>query len=195
MAKRTIISKASAPNSHNNKHKGAPKRTPFSFEPITNYFIPDYSQPLISNPLMTTYHATSVNGSDGNLYSIQRIENVPNSASVFWIRRWNHILELSKAASPGLLNYFACHMEKSANTETSPLCLVSEFAANTLRDIKGKLNLSLADAIRAMFQVSETLIDLKKQGHFHHCINPDSIFVIGNQDHTYSSNSEIWVHG
>ena len=136
---------------------------------------------------MTSYLAASVNGSDGNLYAIQRIENVPTPASVFWIRRWNHILELLKSGNPGLLNYFACHMEKNANAETSIVYMISEYTANTLRAAKDKLNLSLADVIRAMFQkVSKALIDLKKQGHFHHCINPDSIFVIENQDRTYS---------
>ena len=167
----------------NNSHE---KAKPFSYEPITNYFIPNYSQHLISNPLMTSYLAASVIGSDGNLYAIQRIENVPTPASVFWIRRWNHILELLKSGNPGLLNYFACHMEKNANAETSIVYMISEYTANTLRAAKDKLNLSLADVIRAMFQVSESLIDLKKQGHFHHCINPDTIFVIENQDRTLS---------
>ena len=137
---------------YNNYHEGALKRRPFSYEPITNYFIPNYSQLLISNPLMTSCLATSVNGSDGNLYSVQRIENVPNSDSASWIRRWNHILELSKASSPQLLNYFACHMEKNANSETNIVYLVSEYTTNTLRAAKDKLNLSLADVIMAMFQ-------------------------------------------
>ena len=135
-----------------NYHEGVPKRKPFSIEPITNSFVPNYSQLLISNPLMTSYRAASVNGSDGNLYSIQSIENVPNSTSVFWIWRWNHILELFKSGNPGLLNYFACHMEKHANAETSTVYLVSEYTANNLREAKDKLNLSLADLIRAMCQ-------------------------------------------
>ena len=170
----------------NNYHEGASKRKPFSFEPITNYFIPNYLQPLIANPLMTTYQAASANGSDGNLYSIQRMENVPTPASIFWIRRWNHIIELSKAGNPGLLNYFACHMEKNANTEASTLYLVSEYTANTLREAKDKLNLPFADMMKGMLQVSEALMNLKKQGHFHHCVNPDTIFIIENQDRTLS---------
>ena len=141
---------------HNSSQEGAPKRKLFSFEPITNYFIPNYSQLLISNPLMTSYLATSVNDSDSNLYSIQRIENVPTPASVFWNRRWNHILELLKPGNPGLLNYFACHMKMNANAETSTVYLVSEYTTNTLRDAKDKLNLSLADVIRAMFQLTQT---------------------------------------
>ena len=187
-----MLSKTSA---HNNHHERVPKRKPLSFEPITNSFVPNYFQLLISNSLMTTYRATSANYSDGKLYSIQRIENVPTSASALWIRRWNHILELSKADSSGVLNYFACHIEKNVNAEISTVYLVSEYTANTLKEAKHRLNLPLADVIRAMFQVSEALsISRSKDTSITAStqIPFSSLKIKTAHIHT---NSEIWVHG
>ena len=166
---------------HHAYYGEVPNRQAVSFFPITSAYTPNYSQLLISNPLMTSYPATSTKGSDGKLYSIQRIDGV-NSA--LWIRRWDHMVELSHMINPQVLNYIACHLETGVGTSTA--YLVTEYTAHTLRDAKDKLNLSPADVIRAMFQVSEALINLKKRGYSHHSINPDSIFIIENQDRTYS---------
>ena len=167
-------------------HLRALKRKAASFEAVENSFVPNYSEALFSNPLMTVYQAASADGSDGNFYCIQRIEKVPNPSVVLWIRRWNHILDITKVDNAGVLTYLAFHVAKNTSPGNSTIYLVSEYAISNLREAKLRQQLSLADVIKAMYQISETLLQLKQSGFFHHNINPDTIFIVENEDGTHS---------
>ena len=169
---------------------------PVSFEPVEQFFTADYSKILFSNEFMTAYKATSTDRKDTNLYCLQKFEKVHNSHTAEWIRRWNHIIEMMKTNNNGLLQHFACHIEKIENTQDSNVYLVSEYAENTLRTDKLKLRLSPADIIKAMYQVTAPLIQLKSSGYYHYCINPDAICVIKNADGSTSyklSNLGGWI--
>ena len=177
-------------NTNTNSHKGVHiesfKHQAVSSEPIEKHYIPDYSEALFSNPLMTVYHAASTTKIDNNFYCIQKIENVPHLYAVFWIKRWNHILEIMKTGNNGILNYIECFVEKGLAPNTNNIYYVSEFAATTLRIAKDTYNLSLKEIIRAMLQITETLLQLQDSGYYHLNINPDTILVIENNDGTYT---------
>ena len=162
------------------------KLSPATFELLESVLIPNFTKPLFSNSLMTVYPATSRKKSDNATYSVQKIENIPKSSVVCWIRRWNHILEIMKTKNSGILSYLTCHIEKNLVTESSTIYFVSEPIITTLREAKSKLSLSLVSLVKAMLQITETLLQLQKSGYSHYNINTDTIVVVGNKDGTYS---------
>ena len=158
-----------------------------SFEQIENFFIPNYSKILFSNTLMTAYEAKSVNTADSSVYCLQKIKNIPRSYVDTWIERWKYMIEMAKVDLSGVLKYLACHFEKTSNdNEKINVNLISEYTTGTLREAKSKFGLNMSDIVRAMLQVSETLLKLKALGYSHRAINPDAIFVVENKDRTYS---------